>query len=96
LILRRPLFQHPGGVDPNDFDFKSIVSQCTHFEEMTGKAGDFETRHPFRLHASSQNVIGVPRFMSDPPIVLKEPMNLNRENPQDFSLWERATLHYLG
>jgi hypothetical protein len=23
-------------------------------------------------------------------------MNLNRENPDDFSLLERATLHYLG
>jgi hypothetical protein len=34
--------------------------------------------------------------MSNPPIVLKEPMNLNRDNPEDFSLLERATLHYLG
>jgi hypothetical protein len=48
------------------------------------------------LHASSQNVIGIPRFMSNPPIVLKEPMNLNRENPEDFSLLEKATLHYIG
>ena len=48
------------------------------------------------LHASSQNVIGIPRFMSNPPVVLKEPMQLNRPNPEDFSLLEQATLHYLG
>jgi hypothetical protein len=48
------------------------------------------------LHASSQNALRIPRFMTNPPVVLKEPMNLNRENPDDFSLLERATLHYLG
>lgn len=52
--------------------------------------------HPFMLHASSQNTLRKPRFMSNPPVVLKEPMNLNRDNPEDFSLLERATLHYLG
>ncbi len=95
-IVARHLFEHPEGVDPNDFDFQAIVSQCTQFEELTGTAGDFVILHPFMLHASSQNVIRQPRFMSNPPIVLKEPMNLNRENPEDFSLLERATLHYLG
>ena len=35
-------------------------------------------------------------YRTNPPIVLKEPMNLNRDNPKDFSLLERATLHYLG
>jgi hypothetical protein len=95
-VIARYLYEHPEGVDPHDFDFKKLISQCTQFEEMTGQAGDFVILHPFMLHASSQNVIGKPRFMSNPPIVLKEPMNLNRENPDDFSLLERATLHYLG
>ena len=52
--------------------------------------------HPFMLHASSQNLLKQPRFMSNPPIVLKEPMNLNREDPAEFSLLEKATLNYLG
>ena len=95
-IIAHQLLQHPEGVDPHDFDFQAIISQCTQFEELTGKAGDFVILHPFMLHASSQNVIGVPRFMTNPPIVLKEPMNLNRANPEDFSLLERATLHYVG
>ncbi len=95
-VLARHLYQHPEGVHPNDFDFQQLIGQCTQFEELTGQAGDFVILHPFMLHASSQNVIGKPRFMSNPPIVLKEPMNLNRDNLEDFSLLERATLHYLG
>ncbi len=95
-VIARYLAEHPEGVNPRDFNFQSLISQCTRFEEITGKAGDFVILHPFMLHASSQNVIGVPRFMSNPPIVLREPMNLNRANPSEFSLLERATLHYLG
>jgi ectoine hydroxylase-related dioxygenase (phytanoyl-CoA dioxygenase family) len=95
-LIARYLSEHPEGIDPKNFKFQEMISECTQFEEITGKAGDFVILHPFMLHASSQNVIGKPRFMSNPPIVLKEPMNLNRENPEDFSLLERATLHYLG
>jgi hypothetical protein len=95
-VVARYLYEHPEGVDPHDFDFQELISHCTQFEEVTGQAGDFIILHPYMLHASSQNVLRKPRFMSNPPIVLKEPMNLNRENPADFSLLERATLHYLG
>jgi Phytanoyl-CoA dioxygenase (PhyH) len=95
-LIARYLSEHPEGVDPKDFKFQEMIGECTQFEEITGKAGDFVILHPFMLHASSQNVIGKPRFMSNPPIVLKEPMNFSRENPEDFSLLERATLHYLG
>jgi hypothetical protein len=34
--------------------------------------------------------------MTNPPVVLREPMNFNRVDPDDFSLIERATLHGLG
>jgi hypothetical protein len=95
-VVARYLYEHPEGVDPHDFNFQEMIKQCGEFVELTGKAGDFVILHPFMLHASSQNVIGIPRFMSNPPIVLKEPMNLNRENPEDFSLLEKATLHYIG
>lgn len=95
-VVARYLADHPEGVHPSEFDFAGLIRQCTQFEEITGKAGDFVILHPFMLHASSQNVIGVPRFMSNPPIVLREPLNLNRARPEEFSLLERATLHYLG
>jgi hypothetical protein len=95
-VVARYLLAHPEGVKPSDFDFQAMIQQCTQFEELTGKAGDFVILHPFMLHASSQNVLGIPRFMTNPPVVLKEPMNLNRARAEDFSLLERATLHYLG
>jgi ectoine hydroxylase-related dioxygenase (phytanoyl-CoA dioxygenase family) len=95
-LMARYLAEHPEGVNPKDFNFQGLISQCTRFEEVTGTAGDVAILHPFMLHASSQNTIKQPRFMTNPPVVLKEPMNLNRENPEDFSLLERATLHYLG
>ena len=95
-VIARYLAEHPEGVNPKDFNFQGLISQCTRFEEVTGNAGDVAILHPFMLHASSQNTIKQPRFMTNPPVVLKEPMNLNRENPEDFSLLERATLHYLG
>ncbi len=95
-VVARLLREHPEGVKPSDFDFQDLIQQCTQFEELTGKAGDFIILHPFMLHASSQNVLGLPRFMTNPPIVLKEPLNLNRDCPEDFSLMERSTLHYLG
>jgi hypothetical protein len=41
-------------------------------------------------------VLRRPRFMTNPPVILENPMNFNRQNPADFSLLERATLHYLG
>ncbi len=95
-VIARYLYEHPEGINPGDFKFQELIGQCKNFVELTGKAGDFVILHPFMLHASSQNVIGIPRFMSNPPVVLKEPMNLNRANPEEFSLLERATLHYLG
>jgi Phytanoyl-CoA dioxygenase (PhyH) len=94
-VVARFLAEHPEGVPPGGFDFPALAKQCTQFEEITGKAGDFVILHPFMLHASSQNVIKQPRFMTNPPIVLKEPMQLNRGNQADYSLLERATLHYL-
>jgi hypothetical protein len=95
-VVARYLAEHPEGVKPSEFDYPTLIGQCRQFEELTGHAGDFVILHPFMLHASSQNVLGQPRFMTNPPIVLKDPMNFNRERSQDFSLLESATLHYLG
>jgi len=90
------LADHPEGIDPQKGGFGQLVEECHEFEEITGETGDFIILHPFMLHASSNNHSGKVRFMTNPPVVLKEPMNLNREDPADFSLIERATLHALG
>ena len=93
--VARYLADHPEGVDPG-FDFGSLIDQCEEFVEVTGEVGDFIILHPYMLHASSNNHSQVVRFMTNPPVVLKDPMNFNREDPDEFSLIERATLHGLG
>jgi len=92
--VARYLADHPEGV--RGVPAGELMAKCERFVEVTGDIGDFIILHPFMLHASSQNVLGKPRFMTNPPVVLKEPLNLNRANPDEFSLLERATLHYLG
>jgi len=94
-VVAEYLAAHPEGVDDGDA-FGRLIEQCHDFEEVTGETGDFIILHPFMLHASSNNHSGRVRFMTNPPVVLKEPMNLNRADPADFSLIERATLHALG
>ena len=63
--------------------------------ELTGPPGTLVILHPFMLHASSNNHSGRPRFMSNPPTVLREPFALRRADGR-HSLLERATLHALG
>ena len=52
--------------------------------------------HPFILHSTSQNPSGRARFITNPPVALKEPMEFNRDNPDDFSPMELAVLRGLG
>ncbi|HET6486126.1 MAG TPA: phytanoyl-CoA dioxygenase family protein [Spirochaetia bacterium] len=93
-IVARYLYEHPEGVEPNGFG--RLIDQCKEFVEISGPTGTFAILHPFMLHASSRNHSGRPRFMSNPPIILKDHQNLNRSDPREFSLLERATLHALG
>jgi len=88
--------EHPEGVAPSDFDFQNLIAQCEEFEEVTGEVGDVIIMHPFMLHASSQNHSGKVRFITNPPVILKEPLNFNRENGENFSPLELATLNALG
>lgn len=95
-VIARFLAQHPEGVPPMGFDFTGLIHQCSDFFEATGEAGDIYLLHPYILHASSQNALRLPRYITNPAISLAEPMNFNRENPEDFSLVERAVLRGLG
>lgn len=95
-VVAKYLAEHPEGVANDGDDFGALIAQCQEFVEVTGETGDFIILHPFMLHASSNNHSGNVRFMTNPPVVLREPMNLNRDNPEEFSLIERATLHALG
>lgn len=97
--VARLLADHPEGLMPRgapEASFGSLINQCHDFVELTGRIGDVVLIHPFVLHASSQNHSGKARFITNPPVSLREPMQFNRENPNDFSPVERAILRGLG
>lgn len=94
--VARYLLAHPEGTILSEFNFGPLISECQDIIETRGQIGDIVLLHPYILHASSQNLSGKARFLTNPPIHLKEPMNFNRENPDDFSLVERAILRALG
>ena len=93
-VIAHYLSEHPEGISGGVFS--SLIDRCRVFEELTGPIGTFIILHPFMLHASSNNILGKPRFMTNPPILLREPMNLNRYRNKGFSLLERTTLQALG
>ena len=87
--------KHPEGIEPGTFDFPSIIQKCQDFRELVGKAGDLYLIHPYMLHASSANHSSRPRVMSNPPVVLKEPLRLDHKQA-NLSLLEETTLRFLG
>ena len=88
------LHAHPEGLLPGE-GFGQLVGKCKDFVEITGNAGDVVLLHPFILHSASQNPSGRARFITNPPVALKEPMNFNRDAPDDFSPVELAVLRGL-
>ena len=76
--VARFLAGHPEGVLQEDFDYAELVAQCHDFVEMTGEAGDVVLLHPYTLHATSQNVLGAGRIITNPALALREPMNFDR------------------
>jgi hypothetical protein len=93
--VARLLADAPEGILPDDFDYDDLISQCDDFVETTGRLGDVVLLHPFVLHAVSQNHRG-PRFITNPPIALREPMRFDRPDPADRSPVEQAVLRALG
>jgi len=55
----------------------------------TGKAGTVYLCHPFLVHASQPNRVGVPRFMAQPPLMPRVPFDLSRPDG-DYSAVEIA------
>jgi hypothetical protein len=97
--VARLLAAHPEGLTPGgapEASFSSLIHRCREFIELTGRIGDVVLIHPFVLHASSQNHSGTARFITNPPISLREPMRFDRDDPAEFSPVERAILRGLG
>ncbi len=66
-VVARYFADHPEGVLPNDTPFMQMIKRCTDIREFTGKCGDVVLMHPYMLHAGSQNMLRVPRFLTNPP-----------------------------
>ena len=66
------------------------------FHEATGKVGDVYILHPLMLHSASRNLLRQVRIITNPPIALKEPFNLSRTDPKEYTLIEQKTLRDLG
>jgi hypothetical protein len=92
--VARFLAEHPEGVLPGDFDFPGLAAGCTDFAEATGRVGDVFLLHPFILHAKAQNLLRLPRYITNPAVSLNEPMRFDRED--GHSLVEQAVLNGLG
>lgn len=95
-VVAEFLNQNREGIHPNDPRWKELPEKCRDFREITADTGDVYLLHPYMLHASSQNVLGIPRFMTNPPITLAAPMEFNRADADSFSPIELAVLNGLG
>lgn len=61
----------------------------------TGEAGTVYLCHPFLVHAAQPNLRGKPRFIAQPPLLPREPLNLKRADG-DYSPVERAIVKAIG
>ncbi|KAK0290586.1 hypothetical protein LTR35_000017 [Friedmanniomyces endolithicus] len=66
------------------------------FVEATGKVGDVYLLHPLMLHSASNNKLRTVRIITNPPVSLNQPFNLNRADKSQYSVVERKTLKALG
>lgn len=66
------------------------------YAEACGRAGDVYLLHPLMLHSATDNPLRSVRVITNPPVSLREPFRLDREDGRGYSLVERATLRMLG
>lgn len=98
-VISRYLAEHPEGISAHELTGGAnpgLIGQCTDLVELTGRIGDVVLIHPFMLHSISFNHSGRARFISNPGIKLREPMNFHRASPDEYSLVEKAILQGLG
>lgn len=110
-VVARHLRDNPEGVTPymarrgeedTHHEFSWFVEQvkdsskCNLFQQMTGNVGDVILLHPLMLHSASKNALHTPRIITNPSVYMKEPLNFDRQDPEEHSLVELKTLKELG
>lgn len=94
-MIARYLASHPEGVKPLQFPINDMIQQCSNFVELTGGLGDVVLIHPFMLHSATHNSLRIPRFITNPRVILNEPFCFDRPR-NALSLVEKKTLLELG
>jgi hypothetical protein len=88
----RPAPGEAGDPDAMLIPYHDLIHRCHEFVEATGEVGDVYLLHPYVLHAKSQNLLRIPRVITNPPLTLAEPMRFNRTDPSPV---EQAVLRAL-
>ncbi|KZT54362.1 hypothetical protein CALCODRAFT_438776 [Calocera cornea HHB12733] len=90
-------YKHKQGLDSPFTNLSAAhVKNCKVFSQVSGKAGDTFILHPYIPHTNGPNHLRTPRIITNPHVTLKEPFNLDRDDPSDYSLIERVILDRLG
>jgi hypothetical protein len=85
----------PEGLDVNELAQRVASHPRPNVLEATGQAGDVFVMHPFMLHTRSMNTGNRVRFICNPCVTLREPMNLHRDDASEYSPVERAIVEAL-
>lgn len=93
--IAKYLLEHPEGVRPGGFGAPELIKECNQFVELTGKRGDVVLAHPLMLYSASRNGLQIPRFITNPKVVLKDHFRFDRP-AEELSLVEQKTLCALG
>ena len=83
---------HPEGLAP-PLPLDDVIEQSQRPIPLTGRQGTIVWAHPFLVHSSSVNATNRLRIISNTSVMLRSPLQLDRE---DGTPLERSILHALG
>jgi hypothetical protein len=92
----RVLAKHPEGLTHRDLFEEVLQEPLGNFHEVTGEPGDVFLVHPFLFHTRGIKHAGPPRIISNTEAGLREPMRLDRPDPDDYSILEYSILSALS
>jgi len=77
-LVARELAAHPEGVDFIARRGADITTRCQRFVELTGETGDVILMHPLLMHSASNNPSDRIRWMANPMVYLRAPLDPRR------------------
>lgn len=89
-VVARELAEHPEGVDFVHDRGARITRHCSRFHEVVGEAGDLVLMHPLMMHTGSPNRSGRIRWMGNPMVYMKDPLDPLRAELDELSPVELA------